>query len=229
MIRAGGTDMGSGIADLEARYRALRPDLPEILRLRIHRALSWCRRAEREGDDPDARFIFYWIAFNAAYADDVADAESARMPERSRFEDYFAKIVRRDGGRAIYDAIWQRFAQSIRVLLGNRYVFQPFWHHHNGLAGHADWEDRFARSQQKVQAALARQDTHFILSVLFDRLYVLRNQLIHGGATWNSSVNREQVKDGARILEFLLPLFLEIMMNHPDENWGNPHYPVVSA
>lgn len=28
-----------------------------------------------------------------------------------------------------------------------------------------------------------------ILSILFDRLYVLRNQLVHGGATWNSDVN----------------------------------------
>mgnify|MGYP001439560312 FL=1 len=56
---------------------------------------------------------------------------------------------------------------------------------------------------------------------------MLRNQLIHGGATWGSSVNRQQVKDGARILEFLLPLFLEVMMGNPDEDWGNPSYPVV--
>lgn len=34
----------------------------------MHRALSWLNRAEREPDDYDARFIFLWIAFNAAYA-----------------------------------------------------------------------------------------------------------------------------------------------------------------
>lgn len=215
----------SGQDVLEVRNRESRELWPETLRLRLHRALSWRQRAQQEEDDPDAQFIFYWVAFNAAYADDMAKATHG--PERSRFEDFFRKIVRYDADRAIYNAIWQRFAQSIRVLLTNRYVFQPFWNHHNGVPGHADWEQRFEKSQKQVQAALARQDTLFILSVLFDRLYVLRNQLIHGGATWNSSVNRHQVRDGARILEFLLPLFLDVMMDHPEEDWGSPHYPVV--
>ena len=46
--------------------------------------------------------------------------------------------------------------------------------------------------------------------MLFDRLYVLRNQLVHGGATWNSSVNRGQVKAGAEILAFLVPVFVDV-------------------
>ena len=66
-----------------------------------------------------------------------------------------------------------------------------------------------------------------ILTCLFDRLYVLRNQLVHGGATWNSSVNRQQVGDGARIMAFLVPLFIDIMMDHPQSDWGAPYYPVV--
>jgi hypothetical protein len=220
-------EMAGDIQDIEARYRKVRAQLPEVLRLRLHRALSWCKRAGQEADDPDACFIFYWIAFNAAYANDVADAEADQASERSRFKDYFGKIVRLDQQRAIYNAIWQRFTRSIRVLLDNRYVYQPFWKFHNGVPGYDNWEELFTCSRQHVQEALARQNTQVILSVLFDRLYVLRNQLIHGGATWNSSVNRAQVKDGARILEFLLPLFIEIMMENPGENWGNPHYPVV--
>ena len=51
--------------------------------------------------------------------------------------------------------------------------------------------------------------------MVFDRLYVLRNQLVHGGATWNSSVNRAQVRDGAAILGFLLPVFVDLMMDNP--------------
>jgi hypothetical protein len=66
-----------------------------------------------------------------------------------------------------------------------------------------------------------------ILSTLFDRLYVLRNQLVHGGATWNSSVNRAQVGDGARIMAFLVPLFIDLMMDNPEFAWGAPYYPVV--
>ena len=63
------------------------------------------------------------------------------------------------------------------------------------------------------------------LSFVFDRLYVLRNQLVHGGATWNSAVNRDQVRDGASILGFLMPVFVDVMMDNPHEDWGRPFYP----
>ena len=75
--------------------------------------------------------------------------------------------------------------------------------------------------------ALREHDTVRILSILFDRLYVLRNQLVHGGATWNSDVNRDQVRDGASLLGCLLPIFVDLMMDNPDQNWGKPFYPVV--
>jgi hypothetical protein len=35
------------------------------------------------------------------------------------------------------------------------------------------------------------------IKVMFDRLYTLRNQLLHGGATWNGAVNRAQITQGA--------------------------------
>jgi hypothetical protein len=56
---------------------------------------------------------------------------------------------------------------------------------------------------------------------------VLRNQLVHGGATWNSRVNRDQVRDGAAVIGWLLPVFIDIMMDNPDCEWGRPFYPVV--
>ena len=75
--------------------------------------------------------------------------------------------------------------------------------------------------------ALKDSDTARVLSFVYDRLYVLRNQLVHGGSTWNSSINRAQVRDGAAILGFLLPVFVDIMMDNPTENWGRPFYPVI--
>lgn len=56
-------------ATLKAKQRAIRDGFPETMGLRVHRAISWVGRAEDCGDDHDARFIFLWIAFNAAYAD----------------------------------------------------------------------------------------------------------------------------------------------------------------
>ena len=212
-------------ATLKDKQRKIRGGFPTNHGLRIHRALSWLQRAELAADDPDAAFIFYWISFNAAYADERPD--TTPTGERRCFEDYFEKLGALDGNNRVYAAIWSKFPDSIRLLLNNHYVFQPFWNHMNQLPGHADWEERFDASKRRINKALSAKETKIILSCLFDRLYVLRNQLVHGGATWNSSVNRAQVKDGSRILAFLVPIFIDIMMDNPLVNWGAPYYPVV--
>lgn len=209
---------------LKEKQRELRDGFPKPLTLRVHRALSWLIRAEQETDDADVRFILLWIGFNAAYAGDI---DIAVTSERDHFRTFFAALVELDGRHRIYDMVWQRFSQEIRLLLDNRYVFAPFWQHHNGVAGNEDWAGKLERSRTAIRAALAAQDTARILSILFDRLYVLRNQLVHGGATWNSDVNRAQVRDGAALLGCLLPVFIDLMMDHPDHDWPMPHYPVV--
>jgi hypothetical protein len=183
------------------------------------------KRAENEVDDYDGAFIFYWIVFNAAYAKEKM-VETA-TGERSAFDEYFEKMIALDTKHAIYNAIWERFSDSIRLLLDNEYVFRPFWSHHNQQPGYDDWKDSFERSKKKIRIALGGKDTKVILTTLFDRLYVLRNQLVHGGATWNSKVNRSQVQDGTRIMAFLVPLFIDLMMDNPEFSWGAPYYPVV--
>jgi len=209
---------------LKDKQRATRDSFPDGLALRVHRALSWLGRAEAELDDNDVRFILLWVGFNSAYASDMSAELSS---ERGAFRSFFETLIFLDADRRIYNAVWLRFSQEIRLLLSNKYVFQPFWNHHNGLPGYNDWAERLASSQRAIAAAMVQQDTSRILSVLFDRLYVLRNQLVHGGATWNSKVNRDQVRDGAAILGSLLPIFIDLMMDYSDHNWGTPFYPVV--
>ncbi len=211
-------------ASLKSKQRSLRDGFPSVLSLRVHRAISWLTRAEAEKDDDDLRFILLWIGFNSAYARDIGAEIGA---ERGLFSEFFDSLVRFDRTHRIYNAIWERFPHEIRVLLDNKYVFAPFWNHQNGYAGFDDWQDRLTRSKAKINSALARHDTPAILSVVFDRLYVLRNQLVHGGATWNSSVNRAQVRDGAAVLAWVLPIFIDIMMDNADHDWGTPFYPVV--
>lgn len=211
-------------AHLKEKQRAIRSGFSESLGLRVHRALSWLGRAEAEAEDPDIRFILLWVGFNAAYA---ADIDRECESERSVFQTFFEALVRLDTQELVYKAVWQRFPQEIRLLLSNRYIFLAFWKHQNGVLGYEDWTDRMSISQRAINGAVARKDTAKILSVLFDRLYVLRNQLIHGGATWNSSVNRSQVKDGAAVLGVLLPIFIDIMMENPAHDWGRPYYPVA--
>jgi hypothetical protein len=209
---------------LKEKQRKLRDGFETALTLRVHRALSWLGRAEDENDDLDVCFVLLWIGFNAIYAADIDEALSG---ERDRFKAFFATLLSLDRDDRIYDVVWKRFPNEIRLLLNNKFVFSPFWAHQNGVVGYEDWAERLSSSQRAINAALARHDTPRILSVIFDRLYVLRNQLIHGGATWNSSANRDQVRDGAAVLHWLLPIFIDIMMDHPEQEWGMPHYPVI--
>lgn len=213
---------------LKERHRAERHGWPENLGLRVHRALSWLHRAEQlaRADDVDGEFIFLWIAFNAAYATEID--EKYREPEQQTFRAFLQKLTELDAARKRFDAlVWQEFPKSIRVLLDNRYVFADFWHWQNGTLTEADFQARFAAANRAAHVALGRQDTVTVLAIVLSRIYVLRNQLVHGGATWGSSVNREQLRDCTNFMAKLVPLVIEVMMDHPDTLWGQGTYPVV--
>lgn len=194
------------------------------LALRTYRAISWFERAAKEhaANDLDVAFVLYWIAFNAAYASDVHDESVGH--EQSAFRKYFGKLISLDKERAIHDAIWERFSGPVRVLMENKYLYDLFWHHANGKPGCAHWERKFSKEKESALRKLAEGRAGATLSILFRRLYTLRNQLVHGGATWNSSINRDSVRDGAAILAFLIPNFIAIMLDNPREDWGPPYY-----
>ena len=213
---------------LKKRHREIRSsaNYPESLSLRVHRALSWLKPAEIE-DDWDIKFILYWIAFNAAYAKAVPEDDESS--EKDQMTSFFDRLVVLDKDRKIYNAIWSEFSGPIRLLLDNKYVFAPFWRYQRGEVSAKDWELWFATSRKVVQKSLATHDTVKILSSLFPRIYTLRNQIVHGGATWQSAVNRDQVRDCSALLETLVPIFIQIMMENKEGDWDMPSYPVVES
>lgn len=212
---------------LKARHRAERDRHPPNLTLRVHRALSWLNRAEQLGEDPDGRFIFLWIAFNAAYATEIDEAY--RLSEQATFRDFLQKLLRLDPQGRLDRLVWVEFSGSIRVLLDNPFVFQDFWSFHNGKLTEDQWKARFADAKTAAGFALARRETEVVLSIVLSRIYTLRNQLMHGGATWNSAVNRDQVRDCVNFLGKLVPLVIEIMMDNPNTLWGDACFPVIKV
>ena len=220
---------GTSYAKLKAKHREVRsaPDFPHATTMRVHRALSWVQRAEQElagQGDPDAAFLFYWIAFNATYA--VPTGADDSVSERSLFERFFVRVLSRDQSAALYDALWSRYSGPIRSLLANQFVYQQFWNHQRGLPAAANWKERFSRANRRAWQAMADQRTD---RFLFSRLDVLRNQSVHGGATWNGSRNRTQVRDGALILGLVVPRLIDLMMDHPELDWGEPAFPVIDG
>ena len=211
-------------ADLKARQRAEREDHPEGLALRVHRSLSWLERAE-QCTDADGKFIFLWIAFNAAYASEVVDG--ARIYEKESFGKFLGKLVDLDTDGVLSHLIWKEFSGSIRVLLNNQFVFDPFWEFHRGNISEGEWKSRFESAKTGANNALGKQQTAEVLSIVLTRMYTLRNQLMHGGATWNSKVNRDQLTDCVNFLGKLVPQVIKIMLDNTDTIWGDAVYPVV--
>lgn len=217
--------MGLAHSKLKERQRAEREGHPENIALRIHRALSWLDRAE-QCEDEDARFIFLWISFNAAYANDLG--ELGHMSEQRVFQHFIQRLVDLDADHALYELVWTEFTSSIRLLLDNEYVFAPFWEFQRGNLTEEQWTSSFAKAKSAANRALGAQDTVKVLSIVFSRLYILRNQIVHGAATWNSQVNREQLRDSANILGKVVPQVIKILLDHPNVLWGDAMYPVVN-
>ena len=207
---------------LKTRQRAERANYPVNLSLRVHRALSWLNRAEQCKDD-DGRFIFLWISFNAAYANETGEI---RIAEGRRVSDFLRRLVDLDSEQQLANIVWHNYSNTIRLLLDNPYVFQPYWDNQNRLPDSETWEQQFDAAKRASHNALANRDTSTVLSIVFNRLYTLRNQLIHGGATFDSSVNRKQLNDGARLLSDVVPSIISIMMDSAQKHWGPPCYPV---
>lgn len=215
--------MTTTASELKARHRVIRETQPESRRIRIHRAISWLARAEREAEDADARFLFLWIAFNAAYASEFGFEQK----ERDQARQFIDKLLQVDTTGRLQAVLLDQFTGPIRTLIENRFVFEPFWKAIRDHDGSSRWEESFAASKRLALRAVMERQTGTVLSVVLDRLHVLRNQIVHGGATWNGAANREQVRDAARILGEVVPVVVELMMRADDVEFGGIAYPVI--
>jgi|TARA_B110000908_G_scaffold141924_1_gene169853 hypothetical protein len=209
---------------LKTRQRNERDKYSESFGLRVHRALSWLNRAEQCSDE-DGRFIFLWISFNSAYSQQFDDEE--HTPEQKAFAQFLEKIVRLDREKILAQLIWEEYSGSIRLLLDNRFVFKAYWDYQNGAIDKVAWEDKFKAAKTRANLALKKQDTVGVISIVLARMYTLRNQLVHGGATWNSNVNRDQLKDATLFLGKLVPFIIELMLDNPHAIWGDVVYPPI--
>ena len=211
-------------------------EIPQVEqnRTRLRRAESWLKLSEGSESD-DEKFVFLLIAFNAAYGTQLPDPNSKASKtekEKDRFTKFVEKIIELDRKGAIKKDFYKKFINPIRKLKENEYVFGPFWAWVQGRSKHKIWQSQFKRENQELDDALAKQDVFIVLKAVLERLYVLRNQIIHGGTTFKSGKGRDQIRDGSKIMSVLMPEILKIMQDDFAKNphsdiWGKLDYPRV--
>ena len=210
---------------LKAKHRLIRDGQSENLRVRIHRAISWLARAEQEPEDLDARYIFLWITLNAAYAQEFGFEQT----EREQTRGFIGKVLACDRTVRLQNAVFMQFTGPIRTLIENKFVFEPYWKAMREHDSSDRWESQFVTSKKIAMKALMEKQTDVVLSIVLDRLYVLRNQLVHGGATRNSGANRAQVRDGTSILMTIMPIIIDILIENTAIDFEAIAYPLVPA
>src|SRR5271154_5693203 len=75
---------------LKARFRQLSLQTNNVhqnWQIRVHRAISWLRRADELPELTEARFLFFWITLNSLYSrwDVETNAPGRDTEARSRF------------------------------------------------------------------------------------------------------------------------------------------------
>ena len=207
------------------RQELVDADRDEPLRVRIHRCYTALKRAElveQEGDvGVDAALVLRWIALNALYG---TWDDQAGMPVKDRvaLDTFTSEICRVDADRRIHAALL-KVTQDAKALLENSFVIERFWRN-------PEWDQV---RPQRGRATGFRDDviggrTARALHALLIAVYFLRCQIVHGGATLGSSLNRPTVEPAARILNLLSGQLLAAVTEHGLEmQWGAICYPPV--
>lgn len=193
--------------------------------IRVHRALSWMKRAEDLPADtqPEARFLFLWIALNSLYArwnarENLPDKDAAAR------EDFLREFCRMDG-----NAIGQFLRAHkpiIKKLLGDKFLWYLFWANPES----PDVERRAKEDLFHLDGNLKKQDYFRVLVQLLYRAAVLRGQIVHGASTGGSKLNRESLSNAAELLGELIPLILHTVIEHGDHNdWPDLCYPPIDS
>ncbi len=203
--------------------------------LRVHRAITLVKRAEKKCEDIDTMFLYYWIAFNAAY--NYPYIENDKNKELNYIQQYIFNVLSIDISGIIKDAILKKISDSIMNIIENRYIFRGLWDFYKTVGDSSQWitsseKERFDKEKLDIQNALETPHREYdILKLLFERLYIMRCQFFHGSSSWNSPLNRDQVDNGVRIMKCLVPIFLFVMMNDPrSDRWNdlrNPRFPDI--
>lgn len=223
---------------LQQQFKVKSSTLPKEVQHRIYRTLSWLNQSEslndemplskgqknKKTDTMDMQFITLWIGFNAIYArKDFND-------DKNRFRDFLKIMVEKEKDK-LENIIWHSFSNRLNNFLDNQYLSRHFWEYHNqedAFLSEQYWIDRFNNENRTAKQCLVNKDTERLLNIIFDRLYTLRNQIFHGGSSFQSSVNRGQIQQSVHLLRDLVPVFALVVLNNPNDSaWGHPYYPVI--
>ena len=194
---------------------------------RVARAIAWLEIAQHSNHD-EIQFMLHWISFNALYGQGDKVHKSGGT-DIGMIENFLKAVV--PHGKERLWRVLEENARSARKILHLRQTYKRFWGAMYNEKDRCCWEEKFKAENDKAMKAYEKRNVMEFLVILFRRLYVARNQLMHGAASANINNhfrrNRTQVKNGIELLSKLVPTFIYIVAQADDINLGQIPYPRV--
>ncbi len=173
--------------------------------------------------DLDLAILSQWTAFNSLYGqwDEEVRAPVADHVCWQRFID---RMLTLDQGNHVVDALIDN-KPLVMSIFDDEYLSRYFWQEPTDKrAGQA------RKTKYDARTWYLDGNWTLILDRLIERIYLLRCQLVHGAATFNSRLNRTATRRCLQMLEHLLGAFLLVWIHYgADEDWGIMCYPPMTA
>ncbi len=197
--------------------------LYEEVRVRIHRALTWLEFSERCDirEDLDAKLIAQWIAF-AALISQWNKRTKSPEPDATATRLFIQQILQHDQD-GLLQMVLETNDRAARSLFEDAYLAKHFqsresWN--SSKPRHAGGKHFTTKST--MQNIVEQAQFQPWLEAVLERVLFIRNQLVHGGSTYNSRLNRVAVRRASSLLEHLTACFMQILMEHGyTDDWGD--------
>ena len=189
--------------------------------VRFHRACSWLQCVEQMPDEQplDLVLVCRWIAFNALYGQWDESAGEPR-PDRECWRHFLDRIRALDREGRIAATLTEH-KKLVFKILDDAYLAPYFWEDPS-----TERALRTTKERRNAPSWYVEQRWGMILERVVDRIYLLRCQLLHGAATYQSRANRTSLDRANTMLGHLLPAILSVWIDHGEnEDWGPMCYP----
>ena len=201
----------------------------ESVQRRIERMENWIMHANLS-DNNHNRFLFYWIAYEAAYKEDQSEKIYEYEHElRCRFHKRIIEC--KYASKKLQEAL-RTVKREATKLLKLRQASRYFWYKEEGWESSQVWEKKFGQKfandcHNLGKAAHDGRELVPVLNALFENLYIVRHQIVHGGSSGKDSRGLNQVIWGSKILESVVPRFYTCIEENKSRDWGKPPFPRV--
>jgi hypothetical protein len=178
---------------------------------------KWLSEASNDGVERTSKFLYYWIAFDSLM-DDCISLDKKTACFRTRLKEFLKHVTDIDTNGYLEASLWKSYSNTIRILLDSRYTFKPYWDYQNGKISKEKWVLALKRNNRIALRALEHRDIATLIFVIFERIYTLRNQLLHGSFCPNDICIHSDMRGATLMMSELMPVFLELLgSNKPQE------------